>query len=149
MNISHLLITNGAGCLDLNLIERYFPKGYPICVIDNFSSAKREVVPIKPDLMLMDGFFADADLVNKPFVDFQPTLMVHSAAAYKDLLDWAEDTVTNVLGTIHVANAVTAHKAVGFYQLSNHLVLRAPQCSAHRGGSSDCTVTNYGISKQP
>jgi UDP-glucose 4-epimerase len=35
-----LLITGGAGCLGSNLIERYFPLGHEIMVIDNFTTGK-------------------------------------------------------------------------------------------------------------
>ena len=59
-----ILITGGAGCLGSNIIERYFPQGYEICVLDNFATGKREVVPSQPGLTVVEGSVADADLVN-------------------------------------------------------------------------------------
>ena len=39
---SKILITGGAGCLGSNLIEHFFPKGYDICVIDNYETEKKK-----------------------------------------------------------------------------------------------------------
>ena len=39
---SKILITGGAGCLGSNLIEHFFPKGYDICVIDNYETGKKK-----------------------------------------------------------------------------------------------------------
>jgi nucleoside-diphosphate-sugar epimerase len=105
MNMMRLLITGGAGCLGSNLIERYFPQGHSICVIDNFATGKREVVPPQPGLEVVEGSVADERLVNTVFADFKPTHVIHSAAAYKDPTDWSEDSTTNIIGAINVAKA--------------------------------------------
>ena len=59
-----LLITGGAGCLGSNLIERYFPEGHEICVIDNFATGKREAVPPQDRLKVIEGSIAEKDLVE-------------------------------------------------------------------------------------
>ena len=100
-----LLITGGAGCLGSNLIERYFPLGHEICVIDNFATGKAEAVPPQERLRVVEGSIADRGLVNKVFKEFKPTHVIHSAASYKDPSDWVEDTSTNILGSIHIAKA--------------------------------------------
>lgn len=100
-----ILITGGAGCLGSNLIEHYLPQGYEICVIDNFVTGKREVLPHHPMLQVVEGSISDSALVDQAFKDFAPTHVIHSAASYKDPQDWEEDARTNVLGTINVARA--------------------------------------------
>ena len=100
-----ILITGGAGCLGSNLIEHFFPKGFEICVIDNFATGKREVVPEQDRLVLVEGSITEKTLVERTFQEFQPDCVIHSAASYKDPDDWAEDSLTNILGSIHIANA--------------------------------------------
>ena len=105
-----ILITGGAGCLGSNLIEHFFPKDFEICVIDNFATGKREVVPKQSRLSLVEGSVADKPLVEKTFAHFKPDYVIHSAAAYKDPNDWAEDSETNILGSINIAHASMDHQ---------------------------------------
>jgi len=100
-----ILITGGAGCLGSNLVEHWIPQGHEILVIDNFATGKREVLPPVPGLHLREGTVADAAFVERAFLDFRPEIVVHSAAAYKDPGNWAEDAATNVSGAVAVARA--------------------------------------------
>jgi nucleoside-diphosphate-sugar epimerase len=147
MKTMRLLITGGAGCLGSNLIERYFPLGHQICVIDNFATGKREVVPQQTGLIVVDGSIADASLVNKTFADFHPTHVIHSAAAYKDPLDWVEDTVTNVLGTIHVVKAAAEHNVARFINFQTALCYGRPEITPIGVDQPTAPFTSYGISK--
>ena len=104
-----ILITGGAGCLGSNLIERYVPAGHPVLAIDNFATGKRQALPEVPGLTVVEGSIADAALVERCFAEFQPSHVIHSAAAYKDPADWAEDVATNIAGTINVADACRRH----------------------------------------
>lgn len=142
-----LLITGGAGCLGSNLIERYFPQGHEICVIDNFATGKREVVPPQKGLTVVEGSIANADLVNKAFETFQPTHVIHSAAAYKDPMDWREDAATNVLGTIHVAKAAAAHKVARLVNFQTALCYGRPKTVPIGVEQPTAPFTSYGISK--
>ena len=96
MKPMRILITGGAGCLGSNLIERYLPDGHSICVIDNFATGKREVIPKIKGLSLVEGTISNQDLVDKTFDQFKPSHVIHSAASYKNPLDWREDIRTNV-----------------------------------------------------
>ena len=147
MNRMRLLITGGAGCLGSNLIERYFPQGHEICVIDNFVTGKREVIPPQQGLTVVEGSIADADLVNRTFEAFQPTHVIHSAAAYKDPMDWQEDTATNVLGSIHVAKAAAAHKVSRLVNFQTALCYGRPKTVPIGVDQPISPFTSYGISK--
>lgn len=142
-----LLITGGAGCLGSNLIEHYFPQGHEICVIDNFATGKREVVPEQPGLTVVEGSIADAALVGRTFAAFRPTHVIHSAAAYKDPNDWAEDTTTNVLGSIHVAKAAKAHGVERVVNFQTTLCYGRPQTLPIPDDHPTAPFTSYGISK--
>lgn len=103
-----ILITGGAGCLGSNLIEEFLPAGHNICILDNFATGKREAVAGIKGIEVVEGTIADKALVNRAFADFQPTHLIHSAAAYKDPDDWLEDVATNVQGAINVVEAAKA-----------------------------------------
>ena len=147
MSKMRLLITGGAGCLGSNLIERYFPLGHSICVIDNFATGKREVVPAQPGLMVIEGSIADSDVVKKTFDNFQPTHVIHSAAAYKDPLDWSEDTNTNILGTINIAKAALSHKVSKLVNFQTALCYGHPRLVPIAVDQPTAPFTSYGISK--
>lgn len=142
-----LLITGGAGCLGSNLIERYFPQGHDMCVIDNFATGKREVVPEQTGLMLVEGSIADPDLVESVFDNFRPTHVIHSAAAYKDPSDWAEDTQTNVLGSIHVAKAASKFGVARLINFQTALCYGRPATVPIPIEHPTAPFTSYGISK--
>jgi UDP-glucose 4-epimerase len=100
-----ILITGGAGCLGAALIEHLLPAGHELLIIDNFATGKRGNLPAVAGVALVEGSIVDKELVDRAFDTFVPTHVIHSAASYKDPNDWLEDARTNVIGTIHVANA--------------------------------------------
>ena len=142
-----ILITGGAGCLGSNLIEHWLPLDHEILVLDNFATGKREVVPTLPHLSLVEGSIADRGLVDRVFASFQPTHLVHSAAAYKDPVDWREDTVTNVLGTINVVDAARKHKVSRFLNFQTVLCYGRPKTVPIPVEHPLQPFTSYGISK--
>ena len=112
-----VLITGGAGCLGSNLLEKLIPDGHQILVIDNFVTGSMEVVPPCDGLQVVEGSVVDESLIEKYFEEFSPDLVIHSAASYNDPTNWREDSLTNVLGSINVANAaekVGVEKIINF-----------------------------------
>ena len=45
------------------------------------------------------------ELINKIFTEFQPDVVVHAAASYKDPDDWYSDVLTNCLGGVNVISS--------------------------------------------
>ena len=142
-----LLITGGAGCLGSNLTEYYFAQGHQICVIDNFSTGKREVVPEQERLRVVEGTIADEKLVNQTFQEFRPTHVIHSAAAYKNPNDWEEDTITNVLGAVYVAKAAKSSGVKRFINFQTALCYGRPTELPIPVTHPTMPFTSYGISK--
>lgn len=142
-----LLITGGAGCLGSNLIERYFPLGAQILVIDNFVTGKREVVPAQEGLTVIDGSVADGDLIKSTFEWFQPTHVIHSAAAYKDPMDWREDVNTNVIGAINIAKASAVCGVKRLVNFQTALCYGRPRSVPIAIDEPTAPFTSYGISK--
>ena len=142
-----ILITGGAGCLGSNLIEHFFPLGHEICIIDNFATGKKEVVPEQNMLRVIEGSISDYNLVNRAFADFNPDFVIHSAAAYKDPSDWIEDTSTNILGAINVAKASKEHGVRRLVNFQTALCYGRPLNIPIPNDHPCDPFTSYGISK--
>lgn len=109
-----VLITGGAGFIGSHLADRLLAKGEKVLVIDNYSTGRRDNLTPNPNLTVVEGTIANAELLNKVFDEFKPEIVVHAAASYKDPDNWEEDVVTNELGTV---NVVRASKRVGVSRL--------------------------------
>jgi UDP-glucose 4-epimerase len=142
-----LLITGGGGCLGSNLIEAYLPQGHEIVVIDNFATGRREVLPAIPGLTLVEGSIADRALVERVFTRFEPSHVIHSAAAYKDPQDWREDAATNIHGTINVIEAARQAGVARFINFQTALCYGRPEIVPIPIDHPTRPFTSYGISK--
>jgi UDP-glucose 4-epimerase len=148
-----ILITGGAGFIGSNLADALLGSGHSVLVIDNYKTSRRDNLTPHKNLTVIEGTIEDKDLVNDAFGKFAPEVVVHAAASYKDPLDWEEDTLTNVLGTINVVRA--SQKAnvkrliyfqtslcYGLHPVEQPITLNHPLYSGkYSGGSS------YAISK--
>jgi nucleoside-diphosphate-sugar epimerase len=104
-------------------------------------------VPPTKGLTVVEGSVADDALVDRTFAGFQPTHVIHSAAAYKDPQAYGEDATTNVLGSINVARA---SKAVGARRVVNFqtaLCYGRPRQVPIPVDHPTQPFTSYGISK--
>lgn len=115
-----VLITGGAGFIGSHLADRLIVGGARVCVIDNFSTGKRENLAPHANLTVVEGTIADPSLVDKACVDFRPDQVVHAAASYKDPNNWTEDSLTNVVGSANVVQAAKRLKVgrVIYFQTS-------------------------------
>ena len=147
MKPMRILITGGAGCLGSNIIERYLPDGHSICVIDNFATGKREVIPKIKGLSLVEGTISNQDLVDKTFDQFKPSHVIHSAASYKNPLDWQEDIRTNVIGSINIAKASLFHNVDRLINFQTALCYGRPKSIPIPSDHPTSPFTSYGISK--
>lgn len=142
-----ILITGGAGCLGSNLLEKFIPIGFEFLVLDNFATGSRKVVPKVKGLQVVEGNIADVDIVTKCFQKFTPDLVIHSAAAYKNPADWKEDTLTNVIGTINVANAAEQVGCMKIINFQTALCYGRPDQVPIPINHPLRPFTSYGISK--
>lgn len=100
-----VLITGGAGFIGSHLADELLAQGHQIVVIDNYQTGRRDNLKPHPDLLVVEGTIADQWLVQRVFSEFQPEVVVHAAASYKDPGNWEEDVATNVAGTVNVVKA--------------------------------------------
>lgn len=142
-----IVITGGAGCLGSNLVDRYLAAGHEVLVIDNFATGYREVLPVVNGLEVVEGTVADKALIDRKFAEFRPTHVVHAAAAYKDPDDWAEDSRTNVLGSINVGEAARRYGVSRFVNYQTALCYGRPHRVPIPVDHPVQPFTSYGISK--
>lgn len=148
-----VLITGGAGFIGSHLADRLIARGDRVLVIDNYATGRRDNLTPNANLQVVEGSIADRQLTDRTFAEFSPDIVIHAAAAYKDPNTWDEDTMTNILGTVHVVRAALQAKArrliyfqtalcYGLRPLEQPITFRHPLFSGgYSGGSS------YAISK--
>jgi UDP-glucose 4-epimerase len=100
-----ILITGGAGFIGSHVAERLLARGDTALVIDNYATGRRDNLTPHPNLRVVEGTIADAKLVNNIFAEFNPDVVLHAAASFKDPDNWQEDATTNTLGTAIVVQA--------------------------------------------
>lgn len=113
-----ILITGGSGFIGSHLTDRLIARGENVCVIDNYSTGRRDNLKANKLLKIVEGTIADEQLVEETFAEFKPDIMVHAAASYKDPDNWEEDVRTNCLGTSVVVHACQRHgvKRIIYFQ---------------------------------
>ena len=105
-----IFVTGGCGQIGSHVVEMLLERGDQVVVIDNLATGRRDHLTDHPNLTVVIDTIADRDVVRKLVGDFQPDILVHTAASYKDPDDWYNDALTNVVGG---ANLVQAAKEFG------------------------------------
>lgn len=149
-----ILLTGGAGFIGSHLADKFLDKGDYVLVIDNFSTGRRDNLKPHKKLEVIEGTIANKKLINKVFINFNPDIVIHAAASYKDPENWFEDAITNVIGTINIvkeSQKINNLKRIIYFQtslcyglepLEQPITLKHPLFSGkYSGGSS------YAISK--
>jgi UDP-glucose 4-epimerase len=147
MSEQRILMTGGAGCLGANILDRWADGARQFLIIDNFATSSREGVPDVAGLEIVEGSVADKALVDACFDRFKPTHVINSAAAYKDPDDWAEDSATNVMGTIYAAQAAKRHNVARFINFQTALSYGRPDQVPVPIDHPTRPFTSYGVSK--
>src|SRR5215208_1824229 len=112
--MTRILVTGGAGFIASHITDRLLERGDEVLVVDTFATARRDTLEERNGLRVIEHTIADTERVDALFDDFEPEIVVHAAAAYKDPEDWDEDARTNALGT---ANVVQAAERTGVSRL--------------------------------
>jgi UDP-glucose 4-epimerase len=100
-----VLVTGGAGFVGSHVVDRLLDHGHAVCVLDNLSTGRRELVNPRADLRVCDLRSAHLDgLVGQ----LAPEGVVHlaaQAAVSRSVEDPMLDASVNVLGTIALLEA--------------------------------------------
>ena len=100
-----VLITGGSGFVGSHLADRLLARNDQVLVIDNFSTGRRDNLKPHKNLQVIEETIANTSKIEEIFTEFNPDVVVHAAASYKDPDNWLEDCYTNVLGTVNVLQA--------------------------------------------
>jgi UDP-glucose 4-epimerase len=100
-----VLITGGAGFLGSHLADRLLSEGNEVLVLDNYETGRRENLTEQEGLTIVEGTIADRGDVDRAFKDFNPDVVAHAAASYKDGEAWETDVEVNAMGTVNVIRA--------------------------------------------
>ena len=80
------------GFIGSHLADRLLADGHEVLVIDNYATGRRDNLPERDGLTIVEDTIADAAAVDERSSRASgPTIVVHAAASYKDPDDWAED----------------------------------------------------------
>lgn len=104
-----VLITGGAGQVGSTVADLLLARGDDVLSIDNFATGRPDNLAPHKSLAAVEGSIVDRDLVERLFEEFKPDVVVHTAASYKDPLDWYSDAQVNAVGSAIVAKACNAH----------------------------------------
>lgn len=63
--MAHFLVTGGAGFIGSHMVERLMARGDRVRIVDDFSSGRRENVPARPDVELLEGDVADPEVARR------------------------------------------------------------------------------------
>lgn len=101
-----IFITGGSGFIGSHLVDRFLARGDEVLVIDNFATGRRDNLESHPKLKVVEDTICNEDLMHNLMQEFNPDLVIHAAASYKDPNNWVEDSKSNVLGTAIVCQAM-------------------------------------------
>lgn len=142
-----IFLTGGAGCLGTSIIDALLPIGHEIFVLDNFVTGKKQNLPNHPNLTVFEGSVTNKEHVSKLFSEFKPTLVINSAASYKDPSNWKEDSETNIIGSINIAKASIDNNVKKVINFQTALCYGRPDITPIPIDSPTKPFTSYGISK--
>ena len=75
-------------------------------MIDNFETGRRDNLTAHKNLVVVEDTICNEDKVHNLMSSFEPDLVIHAAASYKDPNNWIEDTKTNATGTSIICQAM-------------------------------------------
>jgi UDP-glucose 4-epimerase len=144
-----VLITGGSGFVGSHLADRLLARGDEILVIDNYATGRRDNLKSQANLQVIEETIANTSRMNEIFNEFQPDVVVHAAAAYKDPDNWVEDCYTNVLGTVNVVRAAqkSGCKRIVYFQTALCYGLNPVEQPVSLEHHFDARGSSYAISK--
>jgi UDP-glucose 4-epimerase len=110
--LSSAIVTGGAGFIGSHLVDSLLADGWSVTVVDDLSTGDVHRVAPEANLTVID--VAEPGPVNEVFATAKPSAVFHLGAQSMvtvSVRDPARDCLVNVLGTLNVLEAATAHRA--------------------------------------
>lgn len=109
-----VFVTGGLGQVGSHVVEMLLERGDHVIAIDNLATGRREHLNSHPNLTVVIDTIAEKALIDRLFSEFQPDVVVHTAASYKDPEDWYNDTMTNCVGGSNLVKAAVVNNVKRF-----------------------------------
>lgn len=144
-----IFVTGACGQVGSHVTELLLDRGDQVLALDNLATGRREHLADHPNLSVVLGSIADADLVERLTSDFTPDVLVHCAASYKDPQDWHTDNLTNAVGGGILIQAAKRHGVRRFiyFQTSLCYGLKPMQQPIRLDHPKNPANSSYAISK--
>jgi UDP-glucose 4-epimerase len=147
-----ILITGGAGFIGSHLVEKLLELQNEVLVIDNYQTGRRDNLIPQKNLTIIEDTIANYETLEQLFNNFNPELVIHAAASYKDPENWIEDVQTNILGTINIvklSKKFNVQKIIyfqtalcyGLHPIEQPITLKHPLFSGKSAGGSSYAIT--------
>lgn len=144
-----VLISGAYGQVGSHVAEMLLARGDEVLGIDNLATGRREHLAGDPKLKVEIGSIADRGLIDRLFAEFQPDVVVHTAASYKDPEDWYNDALTNCVGGANLIQAAKRGKVGRFIYFQTALCygLKPQQQPIRLDHPKNPANSSYAISK--
>ncbi len=103
-------LTGACGQVGSHVAEMLLERGDQVFGIDNLATGRKEHLPAHPRLKLLLDTIADHGVVSSTVESFNPDVIVHTAASYKEPNDYYNDTLTNCVGAANLLTAAKQHR---------------------------------------
>ena len=117
----NVLVTGGLGQIGSHTAEILLERGDNVLAIDNLATGRKEHLREHENLQVVIGSIAEKGLIDELFCEFEPDVVVHTAASYKDPNDWYNDSLTNCVGGSNVVRASIEHGVKRFIYFQTSL----------------------------
>lgn len=124
----HILVTGGAGFIGSHLVEALTAAKHEVAVLDNFSTGRREYLDVK--VRLYEGDLQKREFVFNVLAREKPETVFHLAAQASvaaSVRNPVNDALTNVIGTLHLLEAMVAAGCKKIIYSSTAAVYGAPR----------------------
>jgi UDP-glucose 4-epimerase len=105
-----VLVTGGAGFIGSHIVDQLIEAGYPVLVIDNLHTGKRE--NLHPEARFFEVDLRDAGAVEEVVARERPAIISHQAAlanVRESLIDPVGYVDNNISGTLNLLEAARKH----------------------------------------
>lgn len=117
-----VLVAGSAGQVGSHVVDSLLERGDKVLGIDNFATGREQHVTKHANYQFERGSVSDSSKIHELFDFFEPDVVVHAAAAYKDPDDWQADVQTNILGAINLIQASKSKNVQRFIYFQTALI---------------------------
>jgi len=144
-----VLVTGGAGFIGSNIVEELLKRNYPVRVLDNFSTGKREnLSEFMNDIELIEGDICSYHIVFEAVKEVD--IILHQAALPSVPRSIKDPIATNEVNVVGTLNILEAAKNAGVkrivYASSSSVYGDNPELPKHEGMTPN-PLSPYAVSK--